>query len=150
MNNRLLNNIKKSPYYANHGKHAKQKKALPVKKSSKFAQQRANRLKKTHEKIRQKNTRKKKGIRRRDKKKNKPQLKKKNKIYLLTNNLRTKRPSKKFDYRKVDLFFIKAVKKLRDIKQPVKNYKFNLSRDVRIYLIFDIRFLESAHPDILL
>ena len=66
--------------------------------------------------MRQRNTHKKKGIRRRDKKKNRPQLKKGDKIYLLINNLRIKRSFKKLDYRKVDLFFIKAVKKLRDIK----------------------------------
>ena len=94
INNRLLNNTKKFLYYVNHGKHARQKKALPVKKLLKSARQKADRLKKTQEIIRQKNTHKKKGIKRRDKKKNKPQLKNKNKIYLLINNLRTKRPSK--------------------------------------------------------
>ena len=66
--------------------------------------------------MRQKDIYKKKGIRRRDKKKNESQFKKKNKIYLLTDNLRTKRLFKKFDYRKISLFLIKAVKKLRDIK----------------------------------
>ena len=49
-------------------------------------------------------------------KKNKPQFKKKNKIYLLTNNLRTKRPFKKFNYRKIGPFFVKIIKKLRNIK----------------------------------
>ena len=115
LNNRLLNNIKKSPYYANYGKYTKQRKILSVKKFSEFAQQRANRLKKIYKTIQQKNTRKKKGIKRRDKKKNKPQFKKKDKIYLLTDNLRIKHPSKKFDYRKINLFFIKAVKKSRNI-----------------------------------
>ena len=66
--------------------------------------------------MRRKDIYKKEGIRRRDKKKNKPQFKKGDKIYLLTNNLRTKRPSKKFDYRKIGLFFIKTVKKLQNIK----------------------------------
>ena len=112
LNNKLLNNIKKSLYYANYEKHAKQKKVLPVEKPLKFAQQRADRLKKTYKTMRQKNARKKKSIRRRDKKKNKSQFKKGNKIYLLINNLRTKRPSKKFDYRKINSFFIKVVKKL--------------------------------------
>ena len=99
--------------------------------------------------MRQKNTHKKKGIRRRDKKKINLNLKKK-KIYLLTDNLRTKRSSKKFDYRKIDPFLIKIIKKLRDTKQPARNYKFNLSRDIRIYPVFNIRFLKLAHPDILL
>ena len=59
--------------------------------------------------------------------------------------MRTKRLSKKLNYLKIDLFFIKIIKKLRDIKQLAKNYKFNLLRDVRIYLIFNIRFLKSAN-----
>ena len=108
----MSNNIKKFLYYANHEKHAKQRKTLFVKKLLKSAQQRANRLKKIYKTIRQKNTRKKKGIKRRNKKKNKPQFKKKNKIYLLTNNLRTRRPSKKLNYRKIGLFFTKIIKKL--------------------------------------
>ena len=98
INNKLLNNTKKSLYYVNYGKHAKQREILPVKKFSEFAQQQANRLKKIYEAMRQKDIYKKKGIRRRDKKKNRPQFKKENKIYLLTDNLRTKRPSKKLDY----------------------------------------------------
>ena len=116
LNNKLLNNIEKSPYYVNYGKYIKQKKILPVKKFLESAQQRTNRLKKIYKAMRQKNARKKKNIKRRDKKKNKFQFKEKNKIYLLTDNLRTKRPSKKLDYRKIDLFLIKAVKKLRNIK----------------------------------
>ena len=36
LNNRLLNNIEESPYYANHGKHAKQKKILSVKRPLEF------------------------------------------------------------------------------------------------------------------
>ena len=54
LNNKLLNNIKESSYYTNHEKHAKQKKALFMKKPSEFVQQRTNRLKKTHETMRQK------------------------------------------------------------------------------------------------
>ena len=49
-------------------------------------------------------------------KKNKPQLKERNKIYLLINNLRIKRFFKKLDYRKINLLLIKTVKKFRDIK----------------------------------
>ena len=98
--------------------------------------------------MRQKNARKKKSIKQRDKKKNGPQLKKGNKIYLLTDNLRIKRPSKKFDYRKIGLFLIKAIKKLRDTRQLARNYKLNLLRDARIHLIFNVRFLKLVYPDI--
>ena len=66
--------------------------------------------------MRQKDAYKKKGIKRRDKKKNGPQFKKGDKIYLLTNNLRTKRPSKKLNYRKIGPFFIKIIKKLQNIR----------------------------------
>ena len=71
INNKLLNSTKEFLYYANHGKHARQKEVLSVKKLLEFAQQQTDRLKKTHETMRQRNTHKKKGIRRRDKKKNK-------------------------------------------------------------------------------
>ena len=57
----------------------------------------------------------KKSIKRRDKK-NKSQFKKKNKIYLLTDNLRTKCSFKKFDHQKIGPFFIKIIKKLRNTK----------------------------------
>ena len=69
INNRLLNNIKEFLYYANYGKYAKQKEVLFVEKLLESAKQKVNKLKKTHEIMRQKNTHKKKGIRRRDKKK---------------------------------------------------------------------------------
>ena len=41
------------------------------------------------------------------KRKNRPQLKKGDKVYLLTKNIKTKRPSKKLDYIKVRLFLVK-------------------------------------------
>jgi len=47
------------------------------------------------------------------------QLKKKNKIYFFTKNLRTKKLSKKLNYIKVGLFFVKKVKKS-------VNYKLDL------------------------
>ena len=61
--------------------------------------------------MRRKNTYKKKALSNAIKK-NKFQLKKKDKIYLLTNNLRIKRPFKKLDYRKINILFIKVVRKL--------------------------------------
>ena len=100
--------------------------------------------------MRQKDARKKEGIKRRDRKKDGPQFKKGDKVYLLINNLRIKRSSKKLDYRKVGLFLIKIVKKLRDIKQPARSYKLDLLRDARIHLVFDIRFLKLVDSDILL
>ena len=66
---------------------------------------------------------------------------------MLTNNLRTKHPSKKLNYRKIGLFFIKIIKELQNIKQPARSYKFNLLRDVRIYLVFNVRLLKLVYPD---
>ena len=48
--------------------------------------------------MRQRDAYKKKGIKRRDKKKDGPQFKKGDKVYLLIDNLRTKRLFKKLDY----------------------------------------------------
>ena len=64
--------------------------------------------------MRQKDAHKKKALN--DVTKKKFQFKKGNKIYLLTDNLRIKRPFKKLNYRKIDSFFIKIIKKLRNIK----------------------------------
>ena len=52
-------------------------------------------------------------------KKEGPQLKKVDKVYFYIKNLKTKRPSKKFDYLKVGPFLIK------NIKGPV-NYELQL------------------------
>ena len=62
INNKLLNNTKEFLYYANHEKHAKQKKILPVERPLKSTKQRADKLKETYEIMRQKNVYKKKGI----------------------------------------------------------------------------------------
>ena len=65
------------------------------------------------------------------------QLKKKNKVYLLTKNLKAKQSSKKLNHQKVRPFFIKA------IKGPV-NYELELPPDTQIHLVFHIFLLEPA------
>ena len=54
-----------------------------------------------------------------------PQLKKGDKIYLFTINLKIKRPSKKLDHVKVGLFLVK------EAKGPV-NYLLDLSADTKM------------------
>ena len=71
------------------------------------------------------------------KRKEGPQLKKENKVYLLTKNLTTKRLNKKLDHTKIGSFFIKAVK-------GSVNYELSLSKDTRIHSIFHINLLKSA------
>ena len=66
-----------------------------------------------------------------------PLLKKEDKVYLLTKNLKTKKPSKKLDHVKVGSFFIKKIKRF-------KTYELNLLKETRIFSVFDISLLESA------
>ena len=69
------------------------------------------------------------------KRKNALLLKKKNKVYLFTKNLKKKSKSKKLNFVKIKAFFIKKIKEF-------KSYELNLSRDAKIYLIFDIFLLK--------
>ena len=64
-------------------------------------------------------------------------MKKKNKIYLFTKNLKTKKSNKKLNYVKIELFFIK------DQKDRI-SYKLKLLKNTRIYSIFYISLLKSA------
>ena len=68
------------------------------------------------------------------KKKNAPLLKKRNKIFLLIKNFK-KNKNKKLNSIKVEAFFIKKIKKF-------KSYKLNLSKNVKISLIFNIFLLK--------
>ena len=69
------------------------------------------------------------------KRKNGPQLKKGDKVYLLIKNLKSIRPSKKLDYIKVRPFLV--IKE----KGPI-NYKLQLPPNAKIYLVFYILILE--------
>ena len=75
------------------------------------------------------------------KRKEDSQLKEKNKIYLLTKNLMTKRLNKKLNHAKIESFFIKTVKEL-------VNYELSLSKNTRIHSIFHINMLESVDLNI--
>ena len=73
------------------------------------------------------------------KRKTAPQLKEGDKVYLLTKNLRTRRPTKKLDKVKVGPFFIS-----KQIS-PV-NYRLELPKDAKIHPVFHISLLEPADP----
>jgi hypothetical protein len=60
-------------------------------------------------------------------------------VYLLTKNLRTRRPTKKLDHVKVRPFFIQAQKGL-------VNYLLDLPKDAKIHLVFHMSLLEPADP----
>ena len=71
-------------------------------------------------------------------------LKKRNKIYLHTKNLKiNKERNKKLDHVKVESFFIKNVKKLM-------NYELNFLVDVKVWLVFHVSLLKSTHLETLI
>ena len=75
------------------------------------------------------------------KRKKAPLLRKGNKIYLYTKNLKiNKGKSKKLDHVKVEPFFIKNVKKSI-------NYELNLPIDAKIFFVFYIFVLKLAHSN---
>ncbi len=67
------------------------------------------------------------------------QLKKRDKMYLLTKNLKIRKKSRKLDHVKVESFFIKEVK--RSV-----NYELDLPKNARVFLVFHILLLKSADP----
>ena len=73
------------------------------------------------------------------KKKMTPLLKKENKIYFHTKDLKiNKEKSKKLDHVKVESFFIKNIKKSI-------NYELNFFVDAKVWLVFHVSFLKSTH-----
>jgi len=64
-------------------------------------------------------------------------LKKKDKLYFFIKNLRTRKSSKKLNYIKIELFFVKKTKKL-------VNYKLDLFKNVRVFSVFYILLLKLA------
>ena len=77
------------------------------------------------------------------KRKNAPLFKKGNKVYLFAKNLKKKSKSKKLNSIKVEAFFVKKIKKF-------KSYELNLSKNVKIYSIFDISLLKLVDPNTLI
>ncbi len=65
------------------------------------------------------------------------QLKERDKIYFFTKNLRTKKLSKKLNYIKIELFFVKKTKKSI-------NYKLDLFKNIKVFSVFYILLLKSA------
>ena len=74
------------------------------------------------------------------KRKNGPQLKEGDKVYLLTKNMRTMRPSRKLDHVKGGPFLIK------EARGPV-NYELTLPPDAKVYPVFHVSLLEPADPN---
>ena len=135
MNNKISNIIKISSYFVNHERESNlfERKLKHISANSVI--NRVKRLKNIKENIQKMHFKSKKYINK--KRKKGPQLKEKNKVYLLTKNLTTKKSTKKLNYTKIESFFIKAVK--RSV-----SYELSLSKNIRIHSIFHINLLKLA------
>ena len=103
------------------------------------AKSRVEMLKKVHENIMK--MQKKTSTYVNKKRKNASLLKEENKIYFFAKNLRKKNKNKKLNFTKVEIFFIKKVKKF-------KSYELNLLKNAKIHSIFDIFLLKSIDLNI--
>jgi hypothetical protein len=140
-NNKKSESTGQTPYYANHGTHPHLFERTFLGPKSAAALATADEMKKIHEILR---TSLEKAQRQsishvNKKRKMAPQLKKGDKVYLLTKNLRTKRPSKGLDNVKVGPFLI------IDQKGPV-TYTLDLPPDAKVHPRFHISLLEPADP----
>jgi hypothetical protein len=143
MNNAVSASTKTSPFYANHGRHPNLfERTLPCNIKTQKALLAAEELKKVHQELQKhiKEAQDKSISYVNKKRKMAPQLKRGDKVYLLTTNLSTLRPSKKLDHVKVGPFLISKV------LGPV-NYKLDLPPDAKVHPNFNIKYLEPADPD---
>lgn len=141
-NNKTSEATGKTPYYANHGRHPNLfARTLPSTKAE-AATQTVEEMKKTHKEMEERIQRAQaQSISHANKKrKTAPQLKKGDKVYLHTKNLRTKRPSKGLDHVKVGPFLISKQ------NGPV-TYTLKLPPDAKIHPRFHISLLEPANPE---
>jgi len=141
-NNKLSEATGTTPFFANHGRHPNLfTRSLDTNIQTESAISSVARLKEVHQKSLENIT---KAQSRaisyvNQKRKTAPQLKEGDKVYLLTKNLRTRRPTKKLDHVKVGPFFIS-----KQIS-PV-NYRLTLPKDAKIHPVFHISLLEPADP----
>jgi hypothetical protein len=140
-NNKLSESTGQTPFYANHGRHPNLfTRTLPsIKAEAAIAT--AEELKKTHEflRISLEKAQRQSISHVNKKRKTMPQLKRGDKVYLLTKNLRSKRPSKGLDNVKVGPFLI------LNQKGPV-TYTLDLPPDAKVHPRFHVSLLEPADP----
>jgi transposase InsO family protein len=141
-NNKLSEATGVTPYFANHGRHPNLfTRSLDSNIQTESAIASVEALKEVHQKslenIAKAQTRSISYVNK--KRKTAPLLKEGDKVYLLTKNLRTRRPTKKLDKVKVGPFFIS-----KQIS-PV-NYRLALPNDAKIHPVFHISLLEPADP----
>ena len=142
INNTIASATGQTPFFAEHGRHATLKLDKKENPASEKAILKVEDLHNLHGTVSQQiHTSNGKMVLQANKKRmNGPQLKKGDKVYLLTKNLKSRRPSKKLDHIKVGPFLIE------EVKGPV-NYKLQLPADAKIHPVFHISLLEPARGD---
>ena len=129
-----------SPFFANYGRHAnlflKPREGSRAEKATVLASDMKSLHSDMQQQISEVNTKTQQRVNK--KRKMYPQLKKGDKVYLNTKNLKSKRPSKKLDHVKVGPFLIKQS------KGPV-NYELQLPPDAKVYPVFHVSLLEPAN-----
>ena len=140
-NNKVSESTGKTPFFANYGKHPNLFLRTYPSQKTEAAILNAEELRQVHQELRLniENAQRKTISYTNTKRKMAPQLERGDKVYLLTKNLRTKRPSKGLDNVKVGPFLIEAR------KGPV-NYKLQLPTDAKIHPVFHVKLLEPADP----
>jgi transposase InsO family protein len=142
-NNKKSETTGLSPFFTNHGRHPNLfEQTYPTTIKSDKATMTAEELKAVHQRVQENilSAQRKTISHVNKKRKMAPQLKEGDRVYLLTKNLRTRRPSKKLDHVKVGPFLIEAC------RGPV-NYKLRLPDDAKIHPVFHIKYLEPADPE---
>jgi transposase InsO family protein len=139
-NNKLSEATGVTPFFANHGRHPNLfTRSLDNNIQTDSAISSVQKLKEVHQKslesIAKAQSRAISYVNK--KRKTAPLLKEGDKVYLLTKNLRTRRPTKKLDKVKVGPFFIS-----KQIS-PV-NFRLELPKDAKIHPVFHISLLEPA------
>jgi hypothetical protein len=140
-NNKVSESTGKTPFFANHGRHPHLfERTLPGPKAEKALVNTAN-MKATYDEMRQKISSAQESSSRYANKKRKtaPQLKRGDKVYLLTSNFRTKRPNRSLDHVKVGPFLITK-------KNGPVTYTLDLPKDSKIHPRFHVKRLEPADP----
>jgi hypothetical protein len=141
-NNKVAESTGETPYYALHGKHPNLfERNFPSVKAE-AATRTLEEMKEVHRKMQE--IMKKKQLQQNENinkhRKTAPQLKRGDKVYLLTKNLRTKRPNKGLDHVKVGPFLVKKQ------NGPV-TYTLDLPKDAKIHPRFHVKLLEPADSD---
>jgi transposase InsO family protein len=142
LNNNASETTGESPFYANYGMDPNLFMEPRPGPAAKEALVKASDLKDIHQQLKQRITRSQAALVKSRFKASKtaPQLRRGDKVYLLTKNLKTKRGTKKLDHVKVGPFLIQE--RLGEL-----NYRLELPKDAKVHPVFHVSLLEPADPD---